>query len=133
MQERKQAGRRQREGQGIEAQYLGGTGNRSLGPGLPFLGPGLGPGSWRTCWWLRRRMDIRVSPKGGPPSPKLTEAAGKLLRNPFSRGSPALLFLLHIVCALSRFSHVRLCATLWTVTRQAENSVHGIFQARILE
>ena len=33
---------------------------------------------------------------------------------------------------LSRFSHVRLCATLWTVALQASLSV-GILQARILE
>ena len=32
---------------------------------------------------------------------------------------------------LSRFSHVQLFATLWTVAHQAP--VHGILQARILE
>ena len=36
------------------------------------------------------------------------------------------------VCALSRFSHVQLCATLWTVARQAPPSM-GILQARIPE
>ena len=35
-------------------------------------------------------------------------------------------------CALSRFSHVRLFATLWTVAPPG-SSVHGILQARILE
>ena len=33
------------------------------------------------------------------------------------------------VCVLSRFSHVQLCATLWTTG----SSVCGILQARILE
>ena len=36
------------------------------------------------------------------------------------------------MCVLSLFSHVRLCATLWTVTRQAPLFM-GILQARILE
>ena len=34
---------------------------------------------------------------------------------------------------LSRFSHIRLCATLWTVVCQAPLSLYGILQARILE
>ena len=37
-----------------------------------------------------------------------------------------------ILCALSRFSHVKLFATLWTVVCQAPLSM-GILQARILE
>ena len=36
------------------------------------------------------------------------------------------------VCVLSHFSHVQLCATLWTVARQAPPSM-GILQARIPE
>ena len=36
-------------------------------------------------------------------------------------------------CVLSRSSRVRHFATLWTVAHQAGSSVHGIFQARILE
>ena len=35
-------------------------------------------------------------------------------------------------CLLSRFSHVQLCATLWTVARQAPLSM-AILQARMLE
>ena len=34
---------------------------------------------------------------------------------------------------LSRFSHVWLCATLWTIYSPPGSSVHGILQARILE
>ena len=34
---------------------------------------------------------------------------------------------------LSRFNHVQLCATLWTVCSLLGSSVHGILQARILE
>ena len=37
-----------------------------------------------------------------------------------------------LLLLLSRFSCVRLCATLWTVARQAP-PVHGILQAGILE
>ena len=37
------------------------------------------------------------------------------------------------VCTLSRFSHVQLFVTLWTVALQAPLCVHGILQARILE
>ena len=36
------------------------------------------------------------------------------------------------MCVLICFSHVGICATLWTVARQAPLSV-GILQARILE
>ena len=36
------------------------------------------------------------------------------------------------VCALSHFSRVQLCATLWTVAHQAPLSM-GILQGRILE
>ena len=35
-------------------------------------------------------------------------------------------------CMLSHFSHVRLCATLWTISSQG-SSVHWILQAQILE
>ena len=35
--------------------------------------------------------------------------------------------------AVQLLSHVRLSATLWTVAHQVGSSVHGIFQARILE
>ena len=37
-----------------------------------------------------------------------------------------------VTCMLSRFSHVQLCATLWTVASQAPLSM-AILQARILE
>ena len=37
-----------------------------------------------------------------------------------------------VTCVLSRFSHVQLCATLWTVASQAPLSM-AILQARILE
>ena len=37
-----------------------------------------------------------------------------------------------LMCVLSRFSHVWLCATLWTVAHQASLSM-GILQARILK
>ena len=36
-------------------------------------------------------------------------------------------------CLLSRFSHVQLCATRWTVAFIPGSFVHGILQARILE
>ena len=37
------------------------------------------------------------------------------------------------VCMLSHFSHVQLCATLWTIYSPSGTSLHGILQARILE
>ena len=49
----------------------------------------------------------------------------------FHLGSPHLPKSMH-ACVLSRFSHVRLCATPWTLARQAPLSM-GILQARILE
>ena len=41
-------------------------------------------------------------------------------------------YTMHALCVLRCFSRVRLCATLWTVARQAPLSM-GILQARILE
>ena len=53
----------------------------------------------------------------------------------FNLNSCARVTMLHTFAAvllLSRFSCVRLCATLWTAAHQG-SSVHGIHQARILE
>ena len=44
-----------------------------------------------------------------------------------------LLILFKCSCMLSHFSCVRLLVTPWTVACQAPPSIHGIFQARILE
>ena len=50
---------------------------------------------------------------------------------PLSSAEPSHLVEKKIGWVLSRFSHVQLCATLWTIAHQT--ALHGILQARTLE
>ena len=40
---------------------------------------------------------------------------------------------MQVLLLLSSFSHIRLCATPWTAAYIQDSSIHGIFQARVLE
>ena len=53
-------------------------------------------------------------------------------RNPAAKGRRKRPELTRLPLLLSRFSRVRLCATPWTAAYPG-SSVHGIFQARVLE